>query len=353
MFLKRGSMVRQEFFNLSHAIRGVFAVFALIGTLAAAEPARQNEDRVSEAVKSAAPAEGQSADFFPKLGVYGEFGPIFLHRQSNRSATLVREALTHATVLDATSLDIGWKTGLEARGGMKLGDFGAEFRWFNVGGVFRGWSEDAHVKTPVNWEIPTRPQLVGFPRAKTSASLSSALTNMEGNLSWQAHRYLALLAGVRYMSLDDDLGMHFDTGLNLANLVAASRNTLWGGQLGAQGQVPVLTPDLLVGATVKAAYLHNSAKNEFNLTQQFGDAFFASNRDGRNTWAFELGMDVRYNIFSMVTVSAGYQGLWIGRIAQVTDQMNRFNVINHGGAVGARSLWFHGPRAAIVIRFPE
>jgi hypothetical protein len=342
----------RDFLNLGHVIRGVVAVFGLIGTLAAAEPAQRSEDRLTEAVKSAAPADGQSADVFSKLGVYGELGPILLHRQSNRSATLIREALTNATVLDATSLDLGWETGLEARGGMKLGDFGAEFRWFNVGRVFRSWSEDAHVVTPVNWEIPTRPMLIGFPVANTSAGLSSTLINMEGNVSWQAHRYLALLAGVRYMSVDDDLGMHFDTGLNVANIGIASRNNLWGGQLGAQGRYPVLTPDLLVGATVKAAYLHNSAKNRFNLIQQTGPSFSAGGHDGRNTWAFELGMDLRYNIFPMVTVLAGYQGLWIGRIAHATDQLNRFNLITAGGDVSARSVWFHGPRAAIVIRFP-
>ena len=342
----------RDFRNLGHVIRGVVAVFALIGTPAAAEPAQRNEDRLTEAMKSAAPAEGQSADFFSKLGVYGELGPIALRRQSNRSVTLIREALTNATVLNATSLDLGWQAGLDARGGVTLGDYGAEFRWINVGRVFRGWSDDAHVITPVNWEIPTRPILIGFPVANVSAGFSSTLTNMEGNLTWQAHRYLALLAGVRYMSVKDDLGMHFDTGLNLADVKAASRNNLWGGQLGAQGRVPVLTPDLLVGATVKGAYLHNSAKNNFNLTQQVGSAFYASNRDGRNTWAFELGADIRYNIFSLVAVSAGYQGLWIGRVAQVTDQINRFNLLSGGGAVGARSVWFHGPRVAIVIRFP-
>jgi len=345
-------MVRPDFFNLGHVIRGVVAVFGLLGTLAAAEPAQRNENRLTEAVKSAAPADGQSADVFPKVGVYGELGPILLHRQSNRPATLIREALTNATVLNATSLDLGWKTGLEARGGMKLGDFGAEFRWFNVGRVFRSWSEDAHVVTPVNWEIPTRPMLIGFPVANTSAGLSSTLINMEGNVSWQAHRYLALLAGVRYMSVDDDLGMHFDTGLNVANIETASRNNLWGGQLGAQGRYSVLTPDLLVGATVKAAYLHNSTKNRFNLIQQTGPSFSAGDHDGQNTWAFELGIDLRYNIFSMVTVLAGYQGLWIGSIAHATDQINRFNLRTGGGAVGARSVWFHGPRVAIVIRFP-
>ena len=174
---------------------------------------------------------------------------------------------------------------------------------------------------------------------------------MEGNVSWQLHPHLAVLAGVRYMSLDDDLGMNFNFGINTSNIGIESRNTLWGGQFGAQGQVPVLTPDLLVGATVKAAYLHNSARNKSNLTQQFGPTFFAGDRDGQNTWAFELGADIRYNIFSMVTVSAGYQGLWIGRIAQVTDQIDGFNLAT-GGGVKARSVWFHGPRAAIVIRFP-
>jgi len=344
-------MIQRAFFNLSHVIRGVCAVLALIGTLAAAEPAQRDDDRVADAVKPAAPV-GQSADFFSKVHFYGEWGPIVLRRQSNGSATLIREAITNATVLKATSRDLGWKTGLEARGGVTLGDYGAEFRWINVGRVFRGWSDDAHVITPVNWEIPTRPILIGFPVANVSAGFSSTLTNMEGNLTWQAHRYHALLAGVRYMSVKDDLGMHFDTGLNLADVKAASRNNLWGGQLGAQGRVPVLTPDLLVGATVKGAYLHNSAKNNFNLTQQVGSAFYASNRDGRNTWAFELGADIRYNIFSLVAVSAGYQGLWIGRVAQVTDQINRFNLLSGGGAVGARSVWFHGPRVAIVIRFP-
>jgi len=345
-------MVRPDFFNLGRVICGVFAVFGLIGTLAAAEPAQRSEDRLTEAVKSPALADGQSADVFSKLGVYGELGPILLHRQSNRSATLIREALTNATVLDATSLDLGWETGLEARGGMKLGDFGAEFRWFNVGRVFRSWSEDAHVVTPVNWEIPTRPVLIGFPVANTSVGLSSTFTNIEGNLSWQVHPYVAVLAGVRYMSLDDDLGMHFDTGLNLADIGITSRNTLWGGQLGVQGRAPVLTKDLLLGGTFKAAYLDNASKNKFALVQQVGPSFGAGDHDGRNTWAFELGIDLRYNIFSMVTVLAGYQGLWIGSIAHATDQINRFNLVTQGGDVRARSVWFHGPRAAIVIRFP-
>jgi hypothetical protein len=86
--------------------------------------------------------------------------------------------------------------------------------------------------------------------------------------------------------------------------------------------------------------------------QQTGPSFSAGDHDGQNTWAFELGIDLRYNIFSMVTVLAGYQGLWIGSIAHATDQINRFNLVTQGGDVRARSVWFHGPRAAIVIRFP-
>lgn len=344
-------MIRREFFKLSRMICGVCVVFALVANLAAAQPAQRNDDRATDATKPAAPA-GRFADFLSTLQFYGEWGPIFLHRQGNASSTLVREALTKATVLDAASLDLGWKPGLEARGGVKSGDFGAEVRWFNLGRVFHPWSEGTRTVTPVNWEIPTHPALVGFPAANTSARLSSTLTNVEANLSWQVHRYFALLAGMRHISLDDDLKMGFDTGLNLADMKTTARNTLWGGQLGMEGRYPVLMQDLFLGATVKVALLHNSAKNRVVLVQQFGPSFFAGDRDGQNAWALEPGMDVRYNLSSMITVSVGYQGFWTSRLAQATDQISRVNVVNHGGDVRTRGLWFHGPKAAIVIRFP-
>jgi len=54
----------------------------------------------------------------------------------------------------------------------------------------------------------------------------------------------------------------------------------------------------------------NSAKNKISLVlQQVGPVpgGFAGDHDGQNTWAFELGMDLRYNIFPMVALVGGYQ----------------------------------------------
>jgi hypothetical protein len=345
-------MVQRDFFNPSHVVRGIFALFALLGTVLAAEPSRPGSNLGVEAAQSAGPVDGQFLNSLSKLGFYGEIGPIFLHRQSNRSAALIAEAITGGTVLNATSLNLDWHTGLEARGGATLGNFGVEIRWFNVGRVFHGWSADANVTTPLNWKIPAATDLVGFPAARTSAGLTSSLANLEGNLSWQVHPYVALLAGARRLSLDDDLEMKFDTGINAAHMNIASRNTLWGGQIGVQGRYPLLTEDLFVGGVVKSAYLHNATKNRFTLVQQIGRTFGAGDRDGQNTWAFELGMDLRYNVHSWVTVLAGYQGLWLRRVAHATDQLNRFNLITRGGDIRARSVWFHGPRVAIVIRLP-
>lgn len=346
-------MARRHFLKQRPLVLGILGAFALIGVVRAAEPGPQGDNRAAEAAQTAAPRETGSAELFSRLRFFGEFGPIFLHRQDNRSAVLLRDSTTGATLLNATSLDLGWQNGLEARGGLGLGDFGIEFRWFNVGGVFRQWSEGTSLTTPVVWDIPTRPPLVGLGAANISASLDSKLANIEGNLSWQVHPYVAALAGVRYISVEDNLGLRADFGGNIANVGFASRNSLWGGQLGLEGRMPVLTKDLLLGGAVKGAYLHNSTRIRFALAQQFGSDFAAGDRDGQNTWAFELAADARYNVFSRVTVLAGYQALWIRRIAHATDQINRIDVATASGDVRSRSVWFHGPRLAVVIRLPE
>ncbi len=357
-------MRSSRWFGAWYVLRGGFVILALMGTVTTAEPAQQDEQRLNEAVKSPAPADGQSSDLLSKFRFYGEFGPIFLHRQEIEPSLLIGG-------VNAPSLGLGWKAGLEARAGVRLREFGAEFRWFNAGHVVDGWSDNAGSHAGPLLVGPT-----GIPAAIFESGLgvrlSSDFTNVEGNLRWQLHPYFAALAGVRYMSLDDDLGMKFnfrrerwDGGgvvtINMGDVGIASRNKLWGGQLGLDARIPILTSYLTVGGAVKAAYLHNSATNKLSLVQQLGSSIRASDRDGQNSWAIELGMDLRYNIFSRVTFLAGYQALWIQRIAQGTDQWSRFTQITPSsglfpvgaGSVNTSSLWFHGPRAALVIQLPD
>ena len=350
-----------RWFWACHSSRSILATFAFTATLYAAEPAAQEEPR--ESVKSPAPADLQSSDLLSKLRFYGEFGPIYLRRQGN-------ESFTFGGVL-APSFDLGWKTGLEARVGFSLGQFGAEFRWFDVGHVLEGWSDtDVTGKRWLTISQTTGQVTDGF-IAMLGSRLQSNFTNMEGNFRWQVHPYVTALASVRFISLRDELATsfgfsHFNIqGLirpNSANIETATRNKLWGGQLGIDARLPIMSPKLLAGGTFKLAYLHDSVDHHLNLVQQTGSAIHAGGSDGQNSWAIELGFDGRYNIFPWFSVVFGYQALWIQRIAQAADQVNKLNLnMNNGvlsapaglGSINGHSLWFHGPRAAIVFQLPD
>jgi hypothetical protein len=197
------------------------------------------------------------------------------------------------------------------------------------------------------------PQLVAFPGVVVGAvgvSSSSRLWGVEGNarhrLLCGCNGYLDVLAGFRYLELDEDLQVTENlvrldpaggpgTGILLFDSFS-TKNQFYGGQLGVDGEFR--RNRFFVGGTVKLALgvMHEQVSVNGNtvflvpglapISGTGGLLALPSNIGTRssNQFAFvpEVGLRLGYNVTDHVRVFVGYNFLWASNVVRPGNQID-------------------------------
>jgi hypothetical protein len=275
-------------------------------------------------------------------------GSIFLTRSNPTSQTLISSG--GAEIFNARQFNFGTTAGPDVNV-LAHGDvFDVDFRYFNVFDVtarrtiIPGGSAQLEINDPVDLGSDI-----------LSQTYNTGLQSVEINARRNVTSHLALLAGFRYVSLNDDLRTRFDLPNDIfpaINFDIDGINRLYGGQIGADA-ILWDSGRLQLQSALKAGIFGNSASNAARMSV-FGDGDF-SYGTSRQTTSFVGDVNVTgvVQITDHWSIRGGYQLLWISAVALSTDQfpfvshhfipdpdvVTTGDVLFHGALVSVQAAW--------------
>ena len=299
-------------------------------------------------------AQAQDEDRFT---VKLKIGALGLFRQGNDNITLVTDSFTPGgnKLLNANDLNLGIAPGLDASVWGRYRMFGLEFRYF---GIFESSSSEGPVDSAAGAVVQYLNPIgnTAFPNI-VNAEYDSNMHNIEANVRWWPFDRLSILAGFRYLMLDENLDITQDIGpgLNLATHEIKTENTLLGGQVGLEGVILrfkdafMQGDELNFGGWAKGGYFNNHIETDIAITTT---AFAAKGSDDKSSFLAEGALNIGYKITKNVAVDLRYQVLWIQNVGLAPEQVTGSDPGVSGiASTKAQSVLYHGPWVGIVLSF--
>lgn len=260
---------------------------------------------------------------------------LFLTRRVAPASLIVT---TGEDVLNASSLDLATHGGVEF-GLTRHWDCGnaVEVRYAGVD----GWNAQTLVPTDVGDPLQLNAGIPLNVAAGTAieADYASQWHSFEINGRHEfCQQRLAVLAGFRYVEVDENWGFTLVDTAPLYELEASTRNRLYGFQLGGQAALWDRGGRLSVNAVGKAGiYGNRAAQDTLFVTAE------ASATDARTAAAFlgELELVGKYRITERLSLLGGYRLMWIDGLALAPEQLAASDGFG-GGIDTSGEAFFHG-----------
>lgn len=302
------------------------------------------------------------------------FGGVYLHRSNEDNVPLAvartQQAAGTPVLLNTNDADLGWEAGFAVDLTYHR-PCGCDFQFAYLG--MSEWSSRFGVvdatpgpPTPNSDFAAALPlaQAIGInalnsPYDAVLGQYDSRLHSFEANTLWSgACHGLTLLAGFRYVSLDEDLLLDFQTFATDVAFDAQfkTQNDLFGMQVGALHRYShgCCSP-LSIDSWFKSGVYYNST-SQHTLVTPFpgGDIppLDVSSNEDQASFLTEAGIRANYCLGGSWSIYGGYQVMWIGNAALATGQVS--NGTNAGSAdnfVGVNtggSAFYHGANFGIV-----
>lgn len=277
-------------------------------------------------------------------------GAVYLHRSTPQPSLLVETWDSSATLLDAGDFNFYyWKAGPDISAVRRLkgcGFFDAVgFRYFDV----QGFQANSSIITDTAWRFPLSRRTL--PNASIDSTYNSRLSSAELNLHRQSRfDRLTWLAGFRWIGLQEDLNMAVSLGPGgpPGYYTYATKNNLYGGQVGANLIALDWGAPFRLNCCAKAGVFGNAAANQYDITDSFGTYRLLS--ADRNTQVAFVG-DVAVTVVSQVTehiaLQGGYQLLWVRGAAIAGDQAVVADYTTGSGISSRGGAFYHGAMASV------
>jgi hypothetical protein len=180
-----------------------------------------------------------------------------------------------------------------------------------------------------------------------TADMLSDLDTGELNARRRLSPNLALLAGVRYLELSENL--NFFRNSVTTGYRSQTDNRLFGGQLGAEGVVPLWGYGRLF-ATGKYG-IYNNSYEVAAVASSGGSPIRIAVRDDMAAYVTEVNAGWEVQTVPCMTLRFGYQGFWLQNMALATDQLNQFSIFTADGSVRKGFAAFHGGFVGLAFTF--
>lgn len=181
-----------------------------------------------------------------------------------------------------------------------------------------------------------------------TAEMRTDLDTGEFNLRRRFGPNVALLFGVRYLELSENLDFFDDSTSNSAYR-SQSDNRLIGGQLGAEGVIPLGCFGRLF-ATGKYGAFNNRYQVAAQATSG-GAPITISVRDDMAAYVTEANAGWEIQTVPCMTLRFGYQGFWLQNMALSSDQLNQYSIFTADGSVRKGFAGFHGWFGGLAFTF--
>lgn len=314
------------------------------------EPSPNKVPEPAEADSFIVESEADCCEFFqdccgPLWTVYAD--AIFLDRSGPKSAVLFSDSFLPGgnELINASDLDFdteaGFRIGLVRHNVLDTG-WDVEALYFGID----GWRAATGVVSSVGAWTPYATPMGNVGASDVWASYQSELHNVEFNGRKQVRDWLSLLAGFRYLELNENgmsLFQDIGPGLNLGTDRISATNHLMGFQIGVDGRL-WNRRRLELDCVLKAGIYNNDAKNGVFMSQtSLPDTYSSAASDDHTAFVGEIMLTGLYKLDRGWAIRGGYQLLWIEGVALASDQISVSDPLNGTATIDTSgSPFYHG-----------
>jgi Putative beta barrel porin-7 (BBP7) len=259
--------------------------------------------------------------------------------------------------------------------------YGVEFSYFNI--FDQSATKVVGPNSPADWLVMKAPgifwQTQDFPYQAMAWSAVTNLYGAEANERVEVGSRITMLAGVRWLQLNDTLQgtltppdrtaptwKQTSPGDNLFQVMpgttaagdyppfwnTGTRNNLYGAQIGVDGKILELGR-LSLNGVIKIGLFDNDAEQSTGVSLQ---KVVYPSQASTNHVAFvsEAGLQLRYQLSPALALKAGYQALWFDGVALAPGQIQETLTLASVRALGvncASSVLFQGATAGLEYSF--
>ena len=263
--------------------------------------------------------------------------------------------------------------------------FGVELSYFNI--FDQSATKTIGPDNPADWLVMKAPgtfwQTQDFPYQGMAWSAATNLYNVEANGRWDITSRVTLLAGIRWLQLNDDLEGTLTSAdrsaptwktnpLDLADNLfqvallppdgpagnyppfwtTSTRNNLYGVQIGVDGKILELGRFSLDGL-IKIGLFDDNAEQSTGVSLK---KIVNPSQATTNHVAFvsEAGLQLKYKVNNGLTVKMGYQALWLDGVALAPGQIQETLTLTNVRALGVNcgsNVLFQGATAGLEYSF--
>ena len=273
---------------------------------------------------------------------------IIFDRIGTKSETLVRNNRIGDEMLNSNDFHQGFYGGPRV-GIIRHGDrcYDLEVSYFQID----GWSSSRNLpanQDGLEFSVPGATIIsTAFPM---QLDYSSKLYNGEINLRWNPTCRITMLAGFRWVELDENLDASLVPATRELFFNSHTKNDLYGFQIGTDTKLWECGCFSIDGLVKGGIYNNNARQSSWTSA----GAYVGEGSTSTNHVAFlgEAGLQCKYQVTCNLTLKAGYEAIWIDGVALAPGQMQASNFatdqfgINTDGGV-----FYHGATAGFEYNF--
>lgn len=330
-----------EFFDSTHQFAGVGGLDPIDIRFASERIASE----VIDGEVAVAPGHGKSCSCCgPQWIVRG--GALFMQRGQPDSSVLIFDTGDPANALNANAFDFQFETGWEASMIRDCGDRGWEVRFLMVD----GWDAASNLTAApaslfqINNVLPTF--LPGT--TLVAARYHSDLLGGEVNRRRRVSDRMTVLAGFRYLELDEHFHVDADTAVLPTTYDTVTGNQMYGGQLGVEATL-FCRDRLTVDTIAKLGVYYNDAEQATAFDTGAVVATAAGTSDGA-AFAGEWGIASSFCLTDSLSLRASYNLMYLDSVVLASDQIPVTNLVFGTGINAQGGAFYHGAMVGLEYR---
>jgi hypothetical protein len=272
---------------------------------------------------------------------------VALDRSRPHSRVLVEDIAAVPATLNASTFDFGFKPGWDVSLSRCLTpgwEIEARCLWDDAWEARAGAAVTAPYQ--VNTSPPLFPPLIPAAAGAVAARYTSRLHDFELNARHECLPRVTLLAGFRYVELDE--GLHFDLPVDVM-FDTATQNRLYGFQIGADAWL-VQYRRLSVSGLAKLGLFGNAAAQNSILDDGLVTVPTAAS-GGTAAVLVEAGANADYRFTSRLSLRGGYSLIWIDGGALAADQIPVTSFSSDSGIANHNQVLYHGASLGLEYRW--
>lgn len=299
---------------------------------------------------------GHGRGFPGKMGSVWSAGGelVYFTREHGPDRSLVLDTGSLDTVLSAQDLSYDYEPGFRTWiTYMGPSGIAAQFIYLQTYNMDSSLSASGNNDLQIPFPLAADTAIPSFFSAnRMTLSNETDFNSFEANVvyPWSS---LQLLAGFRYVGVDERSSIFArDTDAATSGVYGVdSRNRLYGGQIGVLGQYEAF--GLFNFDFVAKTGLFGNATFQHQIITEQGEVFRdTSGSDDDVAYVSELNARAVFPLGPTFTIQAGYDVLFLNRLALATQQYDFENTASSGTAVsGGRNLIIHGVSGGITAKW--